>query len=89
MLLSAVNVTVSVWEDSVYSPWSRILLEGSDAVVRDLKKSYDVVVLRRKDARDNSERCFGVASVEYSVVGESSVQQSLRIFKTVEVGEVE
>ena len=42
-----------------------------------------------KDARDTSERRFGVASVESPVVGESSAQQAVRISNVVEVGQVE
>ena len=89
MLLSAVNVAGSVCEDSVYDPWVVISPEGFAAVVADLKRAYDVVVVRWKDARDTSERWFGVASVASSVVGESSGQQSVRIPNVVEVGQVE
>ena len=89
MLLSAVNVAGSVCEDSVYDPWTVMLPEGYAAVVADLKKSYDVVVVRQKDARDTFERWFGVASVESSVFGESSGQQAVRISNVVEVGQVE
>ena len=46
-------------------------------------------MLRLKDARDTSERWFGVASVASSVVGESSGQQAVRISNVVEVGQVE
>ena len=46
-------------------------------------------MVRRKDARDTSERRFGVAGVESSVVGESSGQQAVRISNVVEVGQVE
>ena len=88
MLLSAVNVAGSVCEDSVYDPWNRILPEVFDAVVRDLIKAYEVVVVHRKDARDTSERWFGVTSIDSSV-GESSGQQGIRISNIVEVGEVE
>ena len=88
MLLSAVNVAGSVCEDSVYDPWTVILPEGYAAVVADLKRAYVVVVVRLKDARDTSERWFGAASVESSVVGESSGQQAVRI-SNVEVGQVE
>ena len=63
MLLSAVNVAGSFCEDSVYDPWAVIRPEGYTAVVSDLCKAYDVVVVRRKEARDTSERWFGVASV--------------------------
>ena len=86
MLLSAVNVG-SVCEDSVYDPWAVISTEGYAAVVSDLKRAYDVVVVRRKDARDTSERWFGV--VASSAVGESSGQQAVRISNVVEVGQVE
>ena len=89
MLRSAVDVAGSVCEDSVYDPWTVILPEGYAAVVADLKRAYDVVVVRRKDAHDTSERWFGVASVDSSVVGESSGQQAVRISNIVEVGEVE
>ena len=89
MLLSAVNVAGSFCEDSVYEPWTVILPEGYAAVIADLKRAFDVVVVRRKDARDTCGRWFGVASVEYSVVGESSGQQAVRISNVVEVGEVE
>ena len=89
MLLSAINVAGSVCEDSVYDPWVVISPEGYAAVVADLKRAYDVVVARRKDARDASERWFGVTSVESSVVGESSDQQAVSISNVVEVGLVE
>ena len=79
MLLSAVHVAGRVCEDCVYYPWTVILPEGYAAVVVDLKMAYDVVVVRRNDARDTSERWFGVASVESSVGGESSGQQAVRI----------
>ena len=55
MLLSPKNVAGSVCEDSVYDPWTVISPEGYTAVVADLKRVYDVVVDRRKDARDTSE----------------------------------
>ena len=89
MLLSAVNVAGSDCEDSVYDPWAVISAQGYAAVISDLKRAYDVVVVRRKDARDTSERWFGVGSVASSAVGESSGQQALRISNVVEVGQVE
>ena len=73
----------------MYDPWAVISPEGYAALVSDLKRAYDVVVVRRKDARDISERWFGVASVASSVVGESSGQQAVRISNVVEVGQVE
>ena len=89
MLLSAVNVAGSVCEDSVYDPWAVICLERYAAVVSDLRKAYDAVVVRRKEARDTSERWFGVASVASSAVGELSGQQAVRLSNVVEVGQVE
>ena len=47
MLLSAVSFAGSVCEDSAYEPWNLILPEGYGVVVEDLKKAYDVVVVRR------------------------------------------
>ena len=89
MLLCAVNVAGSVCEDSVYDSWAVISAEGYAAVVSDLKRAYDVVLVRRKDARDTSERWFGVGSVASSAVGESSGQQAVRISNVVEVGHVD
>ena len=88
MLLSAVHIAGSVCEGSVYDPWNFTLAEGYGAVADDLKKAYDVVVVRRKDTGDTSEKWFGVTSVE-SVVGEFFGQQGVRISNNVEVGEVE
>ena len=88
MLLRAVNIAGSVCEDSMYDPWAVISPEGYAAVVADLKRAYDVVVVRRKEARDTSERWFGVASVAFSAVGESSSPQGVRISNVVEVGQV-
>ena len=59
MLLSAVKVAGSVCEDSVYDPWAVISADGFAAVVSDLKRAYDVVVVRQKEALDTSERWFG------------------------------
>ena len=89
MLLSAVNVAGSACEDCVYDPWTVISPEGYAAVVADLKRAYEVVVVHHNDARDTSERWFGVASVASSVVGESSGQQAVRISNVVEVSQVE
>ena len=50
MVLSDVNTAGGVGEDCVQDPWNRILPEGYGAAVRDLKKAFDVVVVRRKDA---------------------------------------
>ena len=73
----------------MYDPWAVICPEGYAAVVADLQKAYDVVVVRRKEARDTSGQWFGVASVASSAVGESSGQQAVRISNVVEVGQVE
>ena len=50
MLLSAVNVANSVCKDSMYDPCAVVSAEGYAAVVSDLKRAYDVVVVRRKYA---------------------------------------
>ena len=89
MLLNAVNVAGSVSEDSVYDAWNRVLPKVYDAVDRGLRMAYSVLVVLRKDAPVTSERWFDLRSVESSVVGESSGQQSVRMSNVVEVGEVE
>ena len=55
----------------------------------DLMKAYDAVVVRRKEARDTSERWFGVRSIESSEVGESSCRSGVRLSDVVEDGQVE
>ena len=47
------------------------------------------MVVRRKEARDTSERWFGVRSIESSEVGEPSCWTGVRISDVVEVGQVE
>ena len=76
-------------DQSTCEPWASVLPDGHEAILVDLKKAYDVVVVRRKDARDTSERWFGVRSVESSEVGESSGRAGVRISNVVEVGQVE
>ena len=66
-----------------------MLPEGYEATLADLKKAYDVVVVGWKEARDTSERWFGVRSVESSEVGEPSCRAGVRISNVVEVGKVE
>ena len=62
---------------------------GYEATLVDLRKAYDVVFVRRKEARDTSERWFEVRSIESSKVGELSCWAGVRIFNVVEVGQVE
>ena len=63
--------------------------EGCEATLVDLRNAYDVVVVRRKDTRDTSERWFGVRSVESFEVGEPSCRTGVRILDVVQVGQVE
>ena len=86
LLLSAVNAAGSVRNQSTCEPWASVLPDGHEAILVDLKKAYDVVVVRRKEARDTSERWFGVHSVESSEVGESSGRAGVRISNVVELG---
>ena len=88
MSLSAVNVAGGVCEESMYDPWAVMSPEGYAAAVSDLRRAHDVMV-RRKDARDTSERWFGVASVASSAVGDASGPPAVRISNVVEVGQVE
>ena len=89
LLVSAVNAAGSLRDQSTCEPWASVLPDGYKATLVDLKKAYDVVVVRRKEARDTSERWFGVRSVESSEVGEPSCCAGVRISKVVEVGQVE
>ena len=64
LLVSAVNAAGSMREQSTCDPCANVLPEGYEATLVDLRKAYDVVVVRRKEARDTSERWFAVRSVE-------------------------
>ena len=88
MLLTAVNVAVTVREDFINGPWSCVMLEGHEVVDRDLKKAYGVVV-RRRVARDTCEKWFEANSVEASVVGRSFGNHGVRMSNIVEVRVVE
>ena len=87
--MSAVNAAGSIRNQSTIEPWANVLPEGYGATLVDLRKAYDAVIVRRKEARDTSERWFGVRSVESSEVGEPSCWTGVRISVAVEVGQVE
>ena len=89
LLVSAVNAAGSMRDQSTYEPWASVLPDSYEATLVDLRKAYDVVVVRRKEARDTSERWLGVRSVESSEVGEPSCRAGVRISNVVEVGHVE
>ena len=89
LLVSAINAAGSMRDHSTCEPWARVLPDGYEATLLDLKKAYDAVVVRRKEARDTSERLFGVRSVDSSEVGEPSCRAGVRISNVVEVGQVE
>ena len=83
------NIAGSNRDQSTCEPWANVLPEGFEAPLVDLRKAYDAVVVMRKEARDTSERWFGVRSVESSDVGEPSCWAGVRISDVVEVGQVE
>ena len=89
LLLFAVNAAGSMREHSTYELWVNVLPEGYEATLVDLRKAIDAVVVRRKEARDTSERSFEVRSVESSEVGEPTYRAGVRISNVVEVGHVE
>ena len=89
LLVSAVNVAGLIRDQSTCEPWVKVLPEGYETILVDLREAYDAVVVRRKEARDASERWFGVRSVESSEVGEPSYRTGVRKSDVVEVGQVE
>ena len=66
-----------------------MLPEGYEATLVDLRKANDAVVVRQKEARDISDRWFGVRSLESSEVGEPDCRAGVRLSNVVEVGQVE
>ena len=89
LLVSAIDAAGLIRDQSNCEPWANVLPEGYEAALIDLRRAYDAVVVRRKEARDISERWFGVRSVESSEVGEPSCRAGVRISNVVEVGLVE
>ena len=65
LIMSAVNVAGAIREKLNFDPRENVLPEGYEATVVDLKKAFDALVVRWKDAHDTSERWFGVRNVEY------------------------
>ena len=76
-------------DQSTCERWANVLPEGYEATLVDLRKAYDAVVVRGKEARDTSEKWFRVRSIESSEVGEPSCWTVVRITDVVEVGQVE
>ena len=89
LLVSAVNAAGAMRDQTTCGPWANVLPEGYEATLVDLRKAYDAVVVRRKEARDTPERWFGVRSIESSEVGEPSCWTGVRISDVVGVGQVE
>ena len=56
LLVSAIDAAGSIRDQSNCEPWADVLPEGYEATLVDLRKAYDAVVVRRKEARDTSER---------------------------------
>ena len=74
LLVSAIDAAGSMRDQSTCEPWANVLPDGYEATLDDLKKAYDVVVVRRKEARDTSKRWFGLRSLESSEVGSHLVR---------------
>ena len=89
LIVSDVNDAGSMPDQSTCEPWANVLPQDFEATLRDLRKAYDAVVVRRKEARDTSKRWFGVGSVESSEVREPSCWTGVRISDVVQVGQVE
>ena len=83
------NFAGSIRDRSTCEPWANVLPEGYEATLMDLRKKYEAVVVRRKEARDTLERWFGGQSIESSEVGEPTCWTGVRISDVVEVGRVE
>ena len=79
LLVSAVNAGGSIRDQSTYDPWANGLPEGYESLLVDLRMAFDAMVVKKKDARDTSERWFGVRSVESSEVEEPSFRTGVRI----------
>ena len=85
MLSASVAIADSITSSPVYAPWSVVESACASQVMTDLCARWDWVVLRRRTAKDKSERCNHVGTFR----SETSSRPGVRISDVVWEGRVE
>ena len=85
MLSESVAIADSITSSPVYAPWSVVASASSSQVIADICSCWDRVVLRRRSAKDTSERWHHGSSPRVETVSRAGV----RIWDVYEEGRVE
>ena len=85
MLSESVAIADSITSSPVYAPWSVVAAASASQVMTDLCAGWDRVVLRRRSARDTSERWYHGGTPR----SETASRPGVRISDVVEEGRVE
>ena len=85
MLSESVAIADSITLSPVYAPWSVVSSASASQVISDLYAFWDWVVLRRRSARDTSERWYHGGTPR----SETPSRPGVRISDVVEEGRVE
>ena len=85
MLSESVAIADSISSSPVYAPWSVVATASSSQVIADMCSCWDRVVLRRRSAKDTSERWHHGSSPRV----ETASRPGVRISDIVEEGRVE
>ena len=85
MLSESVAIADSITSSPVYAPWSVVASASASQVIADMCSCWDRVVLRRRSAKDTSERWHHSGTPR----AETSSRPRVRISDVVEEGRVE
>ena len=85
MLSESVAIADSITSSPVYAPWSVVGYASASQVIADMCASWDRVVLRRRSAKDTSERWYHGGTPR----SETASRPGVRISDVVEEGRVE
>ena len=85
MLSESVAIADSITSSPVYAPWSVAASTSASQVISDLCACWDRVVLRRRSARDTTERWYHGGTPR----SDTTSRPGVRILDVVEEGRVE
>ena len=85
MLSESVSIADSITSSPVYAPWSVVESASARQVINDLCACWDRVVLRRRTAKDTSERWYHGGTPR----SETASRPGMRTSDVVEEGRVE
>ena len=83
MLSESVAIADSITSSPVYAPWSVVASASASQVIADMCACWDRVLLRRRSAKDTSERWY------HGGTPRSETRPGVRISDVVEEGRVE